>query len=269
MKKGICILFFGIMCILTCLGQKKRVVIETSFGGASVDSRLKEMFQFALENGIDNSDQFESITNRNEYAEKIQNEFEAQEGGLIRDDQWVSFGKAKGADLVVYVKIAEFDDQYFITVKMFDIESGVAGKTLPPISCHRSELVKKAEELAGIIANGGMSSGKENPNAIDCRLFPGSKIDRSTRRRATWSNANDECRQLGPGWRLPTETELKKLIQSAKMNSSLAGMEWERTLYWTSSERNSSSAFVVEYPSTQVTYNSKSTPCAFRCIKTK
>lgn len=253
---------------LVLFGQKKRVVVETSLG-EGVDRNVKDWFMNALEPALNESDQFVLITNRNEYSQQIQGQLEAQEGGLIRDDQWITLGKAYQAEMVVYANIVAIGTQYQITIKLFEIETGISHKTIRPIYCDLSNMKEGAEQLYERLSSiDGERHHNKSANYIQCYALPNSVIDRNDRSMKEWDEAQSECEQIGPGWRLPTKIELGRIIQYVKNNPSSLGHKWMNTTYWSSNERSSSTVYTVEYPSAYVTYESKNSKCIFRCIKT-
>ena len=269
MKKLYCCLLLGFLVSVFSFGQVKKVVIETTLG-TDVPESLKEIYMSALETGLKNSGQYEVVANRQEYALKIQGEIEAQDSGLIDDSQWLSFGRASGAQMVVYTKIAAFDEQYFVTVSLIDLESGVSQKTLDPIYCTRSEIVMKAYELAKAISSGGIVSGsKKNVERIQCSSLPGIWIEKKDRKAAEWQQASSVCEELGDEWRLPTMEEMKSILSDARQSPRKYGSPFQSTTYWTSSKRNMSSIYTVEFPSISVTYESMSSEVVFRCVLTE
>ncbi len=262
-----------LFCIILCFffvtisnAQKKKVVIGSSLG--DVDSSLKEIFMDAMESALNDSGEFEIISNRDDYKDKLLGELEVQESGLINDDDWISIGKAEGADMVVFPKINSFDEQYVITVKLIDLRSGLSQKTIKPIYCPRSKVVPEGvEKLVSAISTGGMKHEKAK-DIIECSTLPNTSIDKYNRSRKEWDEAVSECEKLGAGWRLPTRSELVQIITYVRVGNSLGG-QWEQTTYWTSNERNMSSAFSVEFPSAEVTYESKTARSAFRCVRSE
>ena len=265
MKRHICI----ILCfffITISFAQKKKVVIGSSLG--DVDNSLKEIFMDSMEAALNDSGEFEIVANRDDYKDKLLGELEMQESGLISEDDWISIGKAEGAEMVVYAKIDSFDEQYVIRVKLIDLRSGISKKTIKPIYCPRSKVISEGvEKLVSALSTGGMSQEKDNGDVMECPTLPNTNIDKYNRSRKEWDEAQKECEKLGSGWRLPTRDELVHIILYIRAGNSL-GAQWEKTTYWTSNERNMSSAFSVEFPSAEVTYESKTAKSAFRCIVT-
>lgn len=269
MKQLLCLLL-GLIFSLSLFGQTTKAVIETTLG-PDVEPELNDLFMNALSNGLTNSGQFQVIANRQEYAQKIQGEIDAQESGYIDDSQQLSFGRANGAQLVIYIKISTFDNKYFITVNMIELESGVSKKTLDPILADRSNIVDKALELAKRLSSGGVANEEKQIEVpgVECPALPGGRIDRHNRPEKDWREATSICESIGPGWRLPTLDELKSIMTIVKNQPDVYGSRFYETTYWTSTKRNSASAFSVEYPSCTTTFESLTSEAIFRCIYTE
>lgn len=268
MKHFLTLFFLGVICTFPLFGNTaKKVVIATTVGNG-VDENLKEIFMHALTSGLTNSEQFEVLTNRQEYAQKIVEEIAAQEGGIIDDNQWIDFGRASGAELMIYPTINVFDNMYFITVRLVDLVSGVSKKSIDPIMAPRHEIVDAAMKLARIISNGGISEEKSIVKDTDvrCEAFHhGGYIEKDDNKRATWERAMQHCEQKGTGWRLPTREELIKIFKAPGQ----FGQRFSNTTYWTSDKRNNFSIYTIVYPSCSITYESYSSECLFRCIYIK
>lgn len=262
--------FFVVGCLCSVpagADELKKVVIETTLG-TGVEESLKGMFMSALTAGLTNSEQFEVIANRQEYTQKIAGEIAAQEGGIVDDSQWLDFGRASGAQLVIYTKIEAFDNNYFITVSLIDLASGVAKKTIDPIISSRSEIVSKALELSRSISGGGIRAERKliSDNDVKCVDIPGGYIQKTELRRGvSWEEAVRECEKKGDGWRLPTKDELIAIFRTARNNPGIYG-PFENTTYWTCDKRNNFSIFTVAYPYAGVTYESSASDCKFRCV---
>lgn len=248
----------------------KKVVIETTVG-SDVPENLKDIFMNVLSSGLTNSGQFEVIANRQEYAAKIMGEIAAQEGGYVDDRQWINFGRASGAQMVIYPKIACFDNQYIITVELIDLESGVSKKTIKPLYATRSNVVEKALELSETIAGGGIAAERKlvTENDMRCSVIPGGYIESIDNNASSWSSASQKCEQRGPGWRLPTVSELSAIFRAAKANPRIYGTPFAATTYWTCEKRNNFSIYTLEYPSESNTYESSAAECKFRCVYQK
>ncbi len=272
MKKCCCLILAVLIVTGSLFAQKKKVVVETTIG-TDVPESLKEIFMSALTTGLSNSGIFELVGNREEYALKIQGELDAQEKGYIDDSQWMAVGHASGAQMVVYAKIAAFDESYFITVNLIDLESGVSHKTLDPIYGARDEIVKKAFELAKQLSGGGMTSSemdiKPEEKGLPCLSVPGLWIEKRDREMATWRNARGACEGLGQSWRLPTKEEMEAILSAAKRNPASYGEGFKNTTYWTSSMRNATSVYSVDYPSMEITYESITSLAVFRCVRSQ
>ena len=123
MTRGLIIV--SIILLLTCFSlsaQKKKAVIETSVGN-NVEESIKSTFMSALSAGLTNSGKFVVLTNREEYAQKLQGEINAQNLGYIDDAEWIELGHAIGTDYVIYTRIDCIGNNYLITVGMTDVRS--------------------------------------------------------------------------------------------------------------------------------------------------
>lgn len=267
MKRTLCLILCSFL-VTVSIAQKKKVVIGSSLG--DVESSLKEIFMDAMEAALNDSGEFEIVSNRDDYKNKLIGEIEAQESGLISDDDWISLGKAEGADMVVFPKINSFDGQYVITVKLIDLKSGLSKKTIKPIYCPRAQVVSVGvEKLVLALSSGGITiNDKTEREFVNSTISPNARIDRSNRPFKKWEEAMKECEEIGPGWRLPTRSELSSIFKSSR-GGHLIGERWNNTTYWTMDERNMSSAFSVEFPSAEITYESKTSRSMFRCICTE
>ena len=77
-----------------------------------------------------------------------------------------------------------------------------------------------------------------------------------------WDNANEFCKKLGPGWRLPSIDELEIMYKNNK-KINLDGV------YWSSTESDSSSVWVLGFHDGISGPNySKTNTCYVRAIKT-
>lgn len=267
MERIITIIFIMLSTVSISLAQKK-VVIETTLGNG-VEESLKSIFMSALSTGMTNSGQYTVLTNRQEYANKLSGEIEAQSSGLISDDQLADFGNAYGADMVVYVKIDSFDQDYFITVSMFNVETGVADKTVDPILTTRQEIVRSAYNLAKTITSGGIGEapkvGKSDVYAANIEGY----IDSKNHEPVSFEEAYEACKQKGEGWRLPTIQELEKLYYGQLGSLSLYGSRFNSTTYWTSTKRNNFSIMAIDFGTGHKTYISTTTVTYYRCVYTE
>ena len=263
MKRLFILFVTGALCVQTVNADNlKKVVIANTKG--DVEESLKSVFMNSLTTGLTNSGQFEVLVNRQEYAQIITGEIAAQESGLIDDAQWLEFGRAHGAEYIIYPRIDSFDNQYFITIGFINATTGRAEKTINPITATRSQVIPKAIELATILSGGGMSEKKIiSENDIRCNELSGSGyIESKDNRSSSWYDASQYCENKGVGWRLPTQKELIQIFSSMKRY----GRAFENTTYWTSDKRNNFSVYTIMYPDRSITYESCSSECKFRCV---
>lgn len=247
---------------------KKKVVIGATIG-TGVDTNIKELFMTALHAGLTNSEQFDVIAYRNEYAAIIRDEMDAMEAGLIDDNQLLSFGRAKSAEKVVYAHIVGVDQQFFIYVSLIELESGISEKTLEPMIASRSDIMQKAKDLANIIANEGVSAQEKPIEKTDmvCHAYPDWRIDISNYGASDWKTAVESCEKKGLGWRLPTREELSVIYKDAQLNPSSYGARWQKSIYWTTSKRNNYSVFTVDFSDGTITFTSTTSTAYYRCIR--
>ena len=266
--RTIAIILFTAFSLVAGFAQPKKVVIETTIG-TGVEEEVKEVFMDALGNGLNLSGKFIVLENRQEYFQKIQGEIEAQEGGMINDGQLVELGKALGAELVVYPKITKSRTKYFIVIKMIDISSGQALKTLPATSADEDNIFDKAIELAQMLAEdksvGSQTKTIESvySSEISC------DVDTRDHKPKEYSSAKRICEKRDGGWRLPTKEEMRALFHAAKIRGTVFGNPFKRRMYWTEDKRNNFSAYVLEYPNLSPTYVSTTSECSFRCVRDK
>lgn len=79
----------------------------------------------------------------------------------------------------------------------------------------------------------------------------------------TWGEANNACTALGPGWRLPTDLELKHIFNNHDKIGNFA-----ISSYWSSTENSLGTASTINYPSYIQTNQSKLFPNHVRAVKT-
>ncbi len=77
-----------------------------------------------------------------------------------------------------------------------------------------------------------------------------------------WFDAQKACASLGPGWRLPTQDELKILYQNKDKIGGFA-----RSYYWSSTEADSSSAWEHNFNDGLQNFSSKGNPTYVRAIR--
>ena len=257
----------ALLCICSAASAQKKVVIETTLGN-DVEESLKSIFMSALSTGLTNSGQYTVLANREEYAQKLAGEIAAQASGLISDDQLIDFGNALGADMIVFVKIDAFDGQYFITVRMFDAQTGVADKTIDPILTTRSEVVQAAFELAKRMTTGGITGEAPKVTARDIYSSAiGCHIEDADHEPMSFSAAQETCRARGDGWRLPTVSELETIYYDQLSYPSKYGKTFKKSPYWSSSKRNNFSIWSVNFSSGSRTYVSAESTCGFSCVR--
>lgn len=258
------------LCVF-CAGSyaQKKVVIETT-SGEGVEESLKNIFMSALSTGLTNSGQYMVLANREEYVKKLSGEIAAQSAGLINDEELIDFGNAHGADQVVFVNIDAFDEQYFITVRMFDVNTGVADKTIDPILTTRSDVVKSAMEMARRMTAGGITGEVPEVSATD-RYIPSLNlyIDYKDRSAKTYDQAASACQSKGEGWRLPEIDELDRIFYDQKVSPSDYGNNFARNVFWSSTKRNNFSYWTINFSTGVRTYVSSTSTYPFRCVRDK
>ncbi|MDY6276864.1 MAG: hypothetical protein SPL35_00360 [Bacteroidales bacterium] len=246
--------------------QPKRVVIETTTG-RGVDESLKDTFMDALNSGLTSSGKYMVIANRRDYANKVQGEIIAQEEGYIDDNEWINIGAAHGAQLVIFSKINKYRDQYFITVNLIELESGVSKKTLKPIRANDDNIMDMALELAEKLSGSDIGDPESNNKSTSKGLLIpsiGCYVDEKDNKQCKFNDAVYSCEEKGEGWRLPTVEELRVIFTSLSLRKNL-----KATTYWTSEKRNNFSVYCLEYPSMTTTFESTSSSCEYRCVREK
>lgn len=268
MRRIITILVF-LLGSVGIISAQKKVVIETTVGNG-VEESLKSIFMNALSTGMTNSGEYIVLANRKEYALKISGEMEAQASGLVSDDQLSDFGRAYGADMVVYVKIESFDQDYFITVSMFNVESGVADKTIDPILTNRAGILKSAQELAITLTKGGIAGeeAKQKKGVVSADVIQ-AYIEDKEHEAATYQEAIDACKSKGDDWRLPTVDELEVLYNQQYYSPSIFGKPFQKANYWSSTKRNNFSVMTIDFGTGNKTYISTTMRANYRCVRSK
>ena len=77
-----------------------------------------------------------------------------------------------------------------------------------------------------------------------------------------WEDAKKACEALGKGWRLPTIDELNIMYQNKSKIS-----DFENSWYWSSSEYNSSFAWLQEFSTGGQNYYEKSSTNYVRAVR--
>lgn len=267
--RQIIIILFLLFGSLNISAAQQKVVIETTLGNG-VEESLKSIFMSALSTGLTNSGEYIVLANRKEYALKISGEMEAQASGLVSDDQLSDFGRVYGADMVVYVKIDSFDQDYFITVSMINVESGVADKTIDPILTNRAGILRSAQDLAITLTKGAIAGEepKQQKGTVVADAIQ-AYIEDKEHPAATYQEASDACKSKGEDWRLPTVDELEVLYNQQYYTPSIYGKPFQKVNYWSSTKRNNFSVMTIDFSTGNKTYISTTMRANYRCVRSK
>lgn len=154
MYKLICSFIATICCL--CVGSaaytqeipKKKVAVYVS--GNEVDGTIKKVFGAKLVSAIANSNGYAAVERTTDFLQALQDEADYQTSGEVRDSQIASLGQRFGVRFVVVADVTQAFDEYFISSRLINVETGLIGCSFdvngPAESM--SQLVMLAEKIA-------------------------------------------------------------------------------------------------------------------------
>jgi hypothetical protein len=86
----------------------------------------------------------------------------------------------------------------------------------------------------------------------------------------TWKDATTYCAGLGPGWRLPSLTEMQTIVDDTTFNPAIdrsAFPNTPSTYFWTSSAQGTAGAWYVFFNSGFTGINDPTLPFRVRCVR--
>ena len=118
---------------LTNLKNKKVAVVGVDSLHSSISKETVEGLLLFLENSFVNSGKVRVIDRQN--IQKITEEYQFQSTSLTDEDTAVEIGKLANADYIVTGALSKVGEQYYLNVKMIDVESGeIVGSSISDAS---------------------------------------------------------------------------------------------------------------------------------------
>ncbi len=187
--------------------------------------------------------------------------------GKLTQSQMICIGKILNVEEIVVGSVNIVANQYNVDVRILNVKSGIIsvkdGATWAPGSSYRTMMSQLGMRLENQISTSSTTrvwrvgdfydiNGKQG---VVYAVTPDGKHGKMvsiTRTVCSWSDAKSWCSNLGSGWRLPTQEELKAISEVIKtINKTLAAVGEEMplekyTYHWSSTEPNSERSWGVQ-----------------------
>lgn len=132
---------------------KKKVAVYMT-GGTS-DATYKKVIGAKLVNAITESGEYAAVERTAEFLAALSAESDYQTSGEVRDSQIAQLGQKFGVRYVVVADVSEIFDEYFITARLINVETGLVERAFdingPADSM--SQLVSLSQEVAHGLLN--------------------------------------------------------------------------------------------------------------------
>lgn len=127
---------------------KKKVAVYVS--GADADASMKKIFGSKLVGAIARSNGFAAVERTVEFLAALNAETDYQTSGEVQDSQIARLGQKFGVRYVVVADIAEAFDEYFISSRLINVETGLVERSFDTNGAadNMQQLVKLAENIA-------------------------------------------------------------------------------------------------------------------------
>jgi TolB-like protein len=259
-----------LLCVLPIGAQEGKPRIVISFAqNEKVDEDFRGTFTDALSEGLQNSGIYEVFDVRKEFAEVQQAEIDYQAGGRVRDDEMLDFARGKGVKYVAYITIRVLYDQYRISVKFANLETGEAvGAPFNKDSKRGGDPFSVADEIIAHLTKMRPVTAVQKKSFLPCECSINqygrpakSDVSAANEPPRSYPDAVQFCKEKGDGFRLPTRAELICIFSTYELEP------FDRKDYWTADSRNNYEAYVINYATLAETYYSKNIKNTFRCIR--
>lgn len=127
---------------------KKKVAVYIS--GDNTDASIKKVFGSKLVGAIARSEGYAAVERTAEFLSALTAESDYQTSGEVRDSQIAHLGQKFGVKYVVAADIAEVFDEYFISSRLINVETGLVERSFDANGAAESmqQLVALAEKIA-------------------------------------------------------------------------------------------------------------------------
>lgn len=197
-------LLFSVICFLSPRFNaeaqdfpKKKVAVYVS--GDDTDSSIKKVFGSKLVGAISRSNGYAAVERTAEFLAALTAESDYQTSGEVRDSQIATLGQKFGVKYVVVADITESFDEYFISARLINVETGLVERSYDANGAVESmqQLVKLAENIANgmIILPEQEKAKKEQEARHQAQLQAQQEQERKMAQRAQDERLQQEAQQ--------------------------------------------------------------------------
>jgi hypothetical protein len=264
------------ICVFPSFAQqaKKKVVMQEAIG-KNVAEEVKTMFMDAIMEGLNQSNKYIILENRQIMAEKQTEEASFQNEGWTNDNQRLNVGNIEGAEISCYAQIVFFNGNYRLTCRLTNIETGeVIASFSDNTKNGDDDVMDLCNQLTLAITTGRKAVSSRPDTDILCPncCWDGSKFVDGTvfisdERTQTWYDANTVCEQKGEGWYLPSKEEMLQIYRNRAAIVNNGGKSFMNRFYWTSTKDSRYDSFYVDFQKGMADYDSNNAEYSCRCIK--
>jgi hypothetical protein len=258
------------LCTLPMQGQNEKPRIVVSYiTNDKVEDDFRGVFTDALSVGLQNSQMYEVYDLRSEFAAIQKKELDYQTEGHVRDDELLDAARVNGIQFAAYITIRAVNDQYSISVRFNDLQTGKAVGAPFTVRFPRSDPFSAADEVTSRLVRMRSVTAVQKKSFITCECAIDeygkrvkSDVSASNESPLTHAEAIEFCKNKGEGFRLPTRTELLNIFYTPEL------APFVTKDYWTADSRNSYEAYIINFGALRTDiYYSKNIRNTFRCIR--
>lgn len=173
MKNTFRFLVIAFSAILFCVPvyaqeqTKKKVAVYMT--GSTSDEAYKKVIGAKLVNAITESNEYAAVERTADFLAALSAENDYQTSGEVRDSQIARIGQKFGVRYVVVADVSEIFDEYFITARMINVETGLVEKAFDANGPAESmaQLVALSQKVAR-----GLLSTPGSPSALGLSTEP-------------------------------------------------------------------------------------------------
>ncbi len=168
---------FGVNAIAQNNPKQK---IAVYVAGEDADESMKKVFGSKLVGAITKSNGYAAVERTAEFLRALRDESDYQTSGEVRDSQIASLGQKFGVRFVIVANITDAFDEYFISARLINVESGLVERSFDTNG--QANSMAQLISLAETIANGIIIKPEQDEIARQKRIEEQKRLEEERKR---------------------------------------------------------------------------------------